>query len=107
MAYADIWTHANDEAFQGKCWAALWDMCNKVASGESGYPAAGMAAANPAEDVSYAIKVLRDEARVTARQLAQQVLRNATIAANPSATADNDIAWQINNAAWAELRGIG
>lgn len=82
-------------------------MCNKVAAGEAGYPAENMAAADPAEDTAYAIRVLRDESRVTARQLAQQVLRNATIAANPSVAADNDIAWQINNGAWAELRGIG
>jgi hypothetical protein len=107
MAYADIWTHANDETFQGRCWAALWDVCNKVAAGDAGYPAAGMAAASADDDAAYAIRVLRDEARVTARQLAQQVLRNPTIAANPASAVDNDLAWQINNAAWAELRGIG
>jgi len=107
MAYFDIWTNANDAAFQGKCWAALWDIANKVVAGDSGYPAAGQAAAATAADYSFAASVLKDEVRVTGRQLAQQVLRNGTIAADPSAATDNDLAWQINNVAWSVLRGIG
>lgn len=107
MAYADIWANANDAAFQGRCWAALWDIANKVASGEAGYPAAGQESAQPEDDEYFALKILRDESRITDRQLAQQVLRNATIAANPSTSSDNDLSWQINNASWSELRRIG
>lgn len=106
MSYSAIWTHANDETFQGRCWAALWDISNKVVAGDEGYPAAGQAAANGAEDVSFANSILKDESRITGRQLAQQVLRNATIATNPGAAVDSDLAWQINNAAWSVLRGI-
>jgi hypothetical protein len=107
MSYANIWTHANDGDFQGRCWAALWDIANKVAAGDTGYPAAGQASAQPLDDGAYALKVLRDQSAVTARQLAQQVLRNATIAANPAAATDSDLAWQINNASWSELRRLG
>jgi len=107
MAYADIWTHANDETFQGRCWAALWDIANKVAGAESGYPAAGQASGQPEDDEYFALKILRDSTKLSSRQLAQQVLRNATIAANPAVAADNDLAWQINNASWSELRRIG
>jgi hypothetical protein len=107
MAYSDIWTNANDADFQGKCWAGLWDIANKVIAGDSGYPAAGQAAAASASDYAFAASILKDEVRITGRQLAQQVLRNATIAADPSAATDNDLAWQINNAAWSVLRGIG
>jgi hypothetical protein len=107
MAYADIWTHANDADFQGRCWAALWDIANKVAAGDSGYPAAGQASAQPEDDEYFALKILRDNTRITSRQLAQQILRNATIAASPGTAADNDLAWQINNASWSELRRIG
>lgn len=107
MAYADIWANANDADFQGRCWAALWDIANKVMASASGYPASGQEAASAASDQSFAASVLKDETRITGRQLAQQVLRNATIASNPAGATDNDIAWQINNGAWALLRGIG
>jgi hypothetical protein len=104
MAYSDIWTHANDADFQGRCLAALWDISNKVVAGDEGYPAAGQVGAG---DEAFALSVLKDETRLTGRQLAQQVLRNATIAANPAIAADNDLSWQVNNAAWSVLRGIG
>lgn len=107
MSYTAVWTNANNEAFQGRCWAALWDIANKVAAGNEGYPASGQVSGQPLDDGAYALKVLRDEARCTSRQLAQQVLRNATIAADPATATDNDIAWQINNASWSELRRIG
>lgn len=107
MSYAAIWTHANDETFQGRCWAALWDIANKVVAGDTGYPAVDQVSVQPLDDVTYALKVLRDEARCTGRQLAQQVLRNATIATNPAIAGDSDLAWQINSAAWSDLRRIG
>lgn len=107
MSYATIFESANDATFQGRCRAALWDISQKVLAGDSGYPAAGMVSVQPLDDTAYALRVLRDQTTVSDRVLAMQVLRNSTIAANPAASADNDLAWQINNAIWAELRSIG
>jgi hypothetical protein len=103
MAYSDIWTNANDADFQGRCWAALWDVANKVQAGDTGFPASGQ---DGTGDDTFAINVLRDNTRITSKQLAQQVLRNATIASNPATSTDNDIQYQINNS-WAALREIG
>jgi hypothetical protein len=103
MAYSDIWTNANDADFQGRCWAALWDVANKVYESEAGFPAAGQEGAGDSE---YAINVLRDKTNITSRQLAQQILRNTTIAANPATANDSDIQYQINTE-WASLRDIG
>jgi hypothetical protein len=106
--YAEIYAAATDEAFQARCRAALWEQANKVANGDEGFPAAGQAhASNADEDRLYALAVLRDQARLTDRVLAMQVLRNSSIAANPAASADADILWQLNNGSWAELRSIG
>ena len=106
MAYSDIWTNANDAAFQGKCRAAIWDVSNRVINDEVGFPASGQEAAVAAEDTEYALKVLRDVASLSDRVLAMQVLRNATIAASPSTASDSDIQFQVSNI-WAELRRIG
>jgi len=107
MSYTDIWTHANNADFQGKCWAALWDVCNRVLAGESGFPAAGQVAAQASDDAGYALRVLRVESRLTGQQLAQQILRNATIAGSPATADDSALQYQINANVWAELRGIG
>ena len=107
MTYATTWQYANDADFQGRCWAALWDIANKVANEDTGYPAAGQAAASSSDDLTYAARIQKDEANLTSRQLAQFVLRNSTISADPANSTDNDIAWEINNAAWAEFRRIG
>jgi len=104
MAYIDIWTNANDATFQGRCWAAFWDVANKVYDGDVGFPAAGQEDA--LTDGSFALSILRDATAITSRQLAQQVLRNTTIAANPATAVDGDIKFQINNT-WASLREIG
>lgn len=105
MAYSDIWTYANDSTFQGRCWAGLWDVANKVVNGDTGFPASGQEGA-AGEDVRYALIILRDETTLTSKQLAQQVLRNTTIATAPATSLDSDIQFQINNI-WAELREIG
>ena len=107
MAYADVWTNATDTAFQGRCWAALWDVANRVVAQEAGFPAAGQVSAQPADDQAFALKILRDEEKLTGRQLAQQVLRNTTIADSPATASDSAIQWQIVNQSWSELRRIG
>jgi hypothetical protein len=106
MSYATIYATATDATFQARCRAALWDVCNKVAGQESGFPAAGQADANAAEDRDYALRVLRDESRITDRVLAMQVLRNGTIAGDPASASDGDIQYQVNSI-WASLRRIG
>ena len=105
--YAEIYAAATDEAFQARCRAALWEQANKVLAGDEGFPAAGQASAQPMDDPAYAYKALRDQTTISDRVLAMQVLRNSSIAANPAASADADILWQLNNAIWAELRSIG
>lgn len=104
MGYSETWTSANDATFQGKCWAALWDVCNRVLAEETGFPATGQESSG--DDIVYAKKVLRDEQKITGRQLAQQVLRNTTIAGNIAGADDNDIQYQINST-WATFRNIG
>jgi len=106
MGYADIWTHANDVAFQGRCLAAMWDISNKILNDDPSFPAAGQEAATPNDDDVFARRVLRDEVSITPRQVAQQALRNVTIAASPATSTDNDIQFQLNSV-WAEIRGIG
>lgn len=106
MSYTDIWTSANDADFQGRCWAALWDVANKVAIEAAGFPASGQESTDDGYDVAYAYRLLRDESTLTSRQLAQQVLRNGTIASSPVTATDGDIQYQINNT-WAMLRNIG
>lgn len=100
MSYTLIWTNANDEAFQGRCWAGLWDVANRVIEGEATYP-------NTADDITFAKLILKDEVLVTDRQLTQQVLRNTTIAANPATSTDADIQFQLAQNVWDTLRGIG
>lgn len=107
MAYATVWQYANDADFQGLCRAGLWDVCNRVAAGEAGFPAAGQAHVTPAEDVKYALMVLKDESVLEDRILAMQVLRNGTIAASPATASDGDVQYAINSERWSELRGIG
>jgi hypothetical protein len=106
MAYSDIWTNANDADFQGRCWAALWDVANKVLADTTGYPASGQEATNAEDDDVYSKNILTDKVSISGRQLAQQVLRNTTIANNPATATDADILFQINSI-WAELRELG
>lgn len=107
MSYADVWQHANDEAFQGRCRAALWDVSNRVAAGETGFPDAGQVHPDGiVVDVTYALKVLKNEDRLAADVLASQVLRNQVIAADPVNSADSDILYAINAERWADLREI-
>ena len=95
MSYAGVWTAANAPDFQGRCLAGLWDVSVKVLGG------------NPSkDDAAYSNIVLRGEQEITPAVLAMQVLRNTTIAADPDASTDADIEWQLN-AVWKELISIG
>lgn len=99
MAFSDIYTAANDETFQGRCLAAAWQTAQHVIAGDEGYDVSA-----PSRDFAYSL--LRDQTRITAKQVAMQVLRNATIAANVAASMDNDIDWQVKQT-WLDLVSIG
>lgn len=90
MSYADIYNAATDVLFQGRCQVAMWKAAHDI-----------MAEDPQTQDherrVSWAWYVLRDRAIISPKQLAMQVLRNATIAANPGASSDGDIQFQINS----------
>lgn len=105
MALIDVWTNSQDGDFQGRCMAALWNVCQHIADGDSGYPAASQV--DEVEDMRFALKVLREEHVLSMQQLAVQVLRNATIASSPATSDDVDLIYTINAERWAELRGIG
>jgi len=99
MAFSDIYTAANDETFHGRCLAAAWQTAQHVIAGDDGYDVSA-----PSRDFAYSL--LRDQTRITAKQVAMQVLRNATIAANVVASTDNDIDWQVKQT-WLDLVSIG
>lgn len=90
MAYADIYNAANDSMFQGRCQVAMWMAAQDIVSEASN-------TANHAARIDWANRVLQDNANITPRQLSMQVLRNLTIAANPGASTDGDIQFQVNS----------
>lgn len=89
MAYADIYNAANDALFQGRCMVAMWSAAQAIMAEDP-------ATAQHQQRKDWANRVLQDKAAVTPRQVAMQVLRNTVIAANPGASADTDIQFQIN-----------
>ena len=99
MAFADIFAAANDETFQGRCLAAAWQTAQHVIAGDEGYDVTA-----PSKDFAYSL--LRNQTRITAKQVAMQVLRNATITANVATSTDSDIDWQVKQV-WADLVSIG
>lgn len=99
MAFTDIYTAANDEVFQGRCLAAAWQTAQHVIAGDEGYDVS-------AHSKDFAYSLLRDQTRITAKQVAMQVLRNVTIAANVATSTDSDIDWQVKQV-WLDLVSIG
>lgn len=99
MALIDIYTAASDETFQGRCMAAAWQTAQHVIAGDVGYDASA-----PSKD--FARSLLRDQTRITPKQVAMQVLRNTTIAADVATSTDSDIDWQIKQV-WMDLSSIG
>jgi hypothetical protein len=90
MAYADIYAAANDATFQGRCQVAMWTAAQNIAAEAANTP-------NHQARIDWSTRVLQDRANITPRQLAMQVLRNATIAANPSTSTDGDLQFQVNS----------
>jgi cytochrome c5 len=90
MAYADIFNAANDPLFQGRCLVAMWRAAQDIAAEAPEAP-------SHQQRADWATRVLQDKAIITPRQLAMQVLRNMTIAANPGGSSDDDIQFQVNS----------
>lgn len=99
MAYSDVWTTANDATFQGRCWAALWDVAVQVLDGVDTYP-------NAPKDLRFARLILKQEIKLSGIQLANQVLRKNTIANDPVGSGDAAVRNQLL-AVWDTLKGIG
>lgn len=90
MAYADIYNAATDANWQGRCQVALWKAAHDILAEDPGTP-------DHERRHDWAVSALRDQLTITPKQIAMQVLRNATIAANPGAATDSDIQFQVNS----------
>lgn len=90
MSYAIIYAAANDATFQGRCQVALWGAASDIVNEPPD-------TVNHAARLDWATRVLQDNVAISARQLAIQVLRNATIAADPVGAADGDLQYQVNS----------
>ncbi len=90
MAYADIYNAATDANWQGRCQVALWKAAHDILAEDPGTP-------DHERRHDWAVSALRDQLTITPKQVAMQVLRNATIAANPGAAPDSDIQFQVNS----------
>lgn len=90
MALIDIFNAATDETFQSRCLAATWKAAQDIMAEAAN-------TVNHQARIDWASRMLKDEANITPRQLAMQVLRNATIAANPAGASDGDLQFQVNS----------
>jgi len=88
MAYADIYLASKDATFQGRCLVAARDAANDIL-------AESPQTANHTARRTWAVNTLRGQANITPELLAIQVLRNPTIAANPTAAPDGDLKFVI------------
>lgn len=84
MAYIDTFNASRDPSFQGRCLAALWSVAQDIIAEDP-------QTANHAARRAYAVSVLRGQQTITLEMLAVQVLRNTTVASNPTTAADGDI----------------
>lgn len=90
MTYAAIYAAATDPAFQGRCQVAMWNAAQDIA-------AEAPETEGHRQRADWATRTLQDKAIITPRQLAMQVLRNPSIAANPEVSSDGDIQYQVNS----------
>ena len=90
MAYADIYNAANDPLFQGRCMVALWIAAESIVNEDPGTQ-------NHAARLAWALRVQQGKLNITPANLAQAILRNATIASNPGAASDSDLDFQVGS----------
>lgn len=88
MSLQAVFEASGNTTFQGRCLAACWKAANDIIAESDQTP-------NHAARVEWALKILRDRQSITPRVLAMQVLRNATVAANPDAALDGDIEFVV------------
>lgn len=80
--YADIYNAATDaEIFQPRCYVAAWLVASNILAD----------AQETSARKSWASKVVEERLAITSRQLAFQVLRDATVQTNPGAATDDQI----------------
>lgn len=99
MALIDVYNASQNATFQGRCLASAWATAQHVLAEDAGYD-------DSAQSKNFSLKLLRKQTTVSAEQIAMQVLRNATIAADISGSTDNDINYQVNQI-WSDLIDIG
>ena len=99
MAYLDVWNASRDLNFQGRCLVAARDAANDILAEDPKTPD------HPARR-AWAMNILRGRQTITLESLAVQVLRNPTVAANPTAAPDGDLKFIVVSQL-AELIEIG
>jgi len=90
MSYAARFTAATDVTFQGRCLVACWVAAQDILAEATNTP-------NYVNRRNWAVNILQGQTRISPRQIAIQVLRNASIAANPTASPDGDLQFQVNS----------
>ncbi len=99
MSYAAIYAASKDETFQGRCLVAARAAANDIMAEATNTP-------NHAARRAWAVNILRGRQTITPEVLAVQILRNATVAANPTAAPDGDLKFVVVSLL-AELIEIG
>ena len=89
MSYLAIYTAANDPDFQARCKVALWKAAYDITNEDP-------QTVNHEARLNWARTVQQGRLALTDATLAQAVLTNTTIAANPSAASDGDIQFQVS-----------
>jgi hypothetical protein len=88
MSYSAIYTASKDEAFQGRCLVAARDAANDIMAEDP-------QTADHANRKAWALNILRGRQTITLEGLAVQILRNATVAANPATALDSDLKFVV------------
>ena len=90
MSYTTIFDAAENALFQKQCTVATWKAAQDILGEDP-------STQNYGARRGWATNILQGFAKITPRQLAVQVLRNATIAANAASATDGDIQFQVNS----------
>jgi len=89
MNYLGIYSTACDKDFQNRCRVAMWRAAQEITGQDPTLEGHAM-------KIDWAERVLREEVKITDRQLALQVLRSTGIAQDPTGTPDQDVQAQVD-----------
>jgi hypothetical protein len=89
MNYLGIYSTACDKDFQNRCRVAMWRAAQEITGQDPTLEGHAMR-------IDWAERVLREEVKITDRQLALQVLRNTGIAQDPTGTPDQEVQAQVD-----------